>query len=80
MTLSPETPARWFDDAHLPTELGVYYWETCDDYGNPRPGLFLLKEEDRKCPTGIWKAFGPIRGAMQLWPMTPQPQEAATHD
>lgn len=64
--------ARWWDDAHPPTEPGLYYWEHCDQYGNPRPGLYLWEEgKEPQFPTDPFKLFGPIRGAMQPWPMTP---------
>lgn len=72
--MKEQEPARWFDDAHHPNECGLYYWETCDDYGNPSPGMYLWQEgkppqfPERK----PWKMFGPIRGAMRPWPMIPK--------
>lgn len=64
--------ARWYDATHPPTEPGLYYWENCDQWGNPRPGLFLWEEgKPAQFPDDPWKLFGPIRGAMQPWPMTP---------
>jgi hypothetical protein len=72
--------AAWYDDAHPPMEPGLYYFETCDQWGNPRPGFYLWEEgkppqypHEGGTPT---KYFGPIRGAMQPWPMAPleQPQ------
>lgn len=63
----------WFDDAHPPVEPGIYYWETCDDFGHPRPGFYVWEQyKPPKFPEGIWKMFGPIRGAMQEWPMVPK--------
>ncbi len=51
----------------------MYYWETCDDYGNPNPGLYLW--EVGKPPqfpdARPFKMFGPIPGAMQTWPIVP---------
>lgn len=61
--------ARWYDNAHSPTECGLYYQETGDKWGNPQPGLYLWKEGDK--PLFLerpWKIFGPIRGALQAWP------------
>lgn len=61
---------RWYDDAHPPGEPGVYYWETCDTWGNPRPGLHFWDEgKPAEFPAGQWKMFGPLRGAMCPWPM-----------
>jgi hypothetical protein len=66
--------ARWYDDSHLPGNPGWYYWETCDQYGNPRAGLHLWEDGKPACfPTGAgpFKMFGPIPGAMKPWPMVP---------
>lgn len=69
MKLEPNV--GWFDDAHLPTEAGLYYWETCDQQGNPSPGFYLWEPgKPPQFPEGRpFKLFGPIRGAMQPWPM-----------
>lgn len=72
--------ARWHDDVHLPTEPGVYYWETCTDLGHPLPGLYLWEEgKPPQFPhTGKpFKMFGPIPGAMKEWPMVAMPPAAA---
>ena len=63
--------AQWFDSTHKPTECGLYYWETCDDFGNPRPGLYFWGEGNPpNFPEGVFKMFGPIPGAAKPWPMT----------
>ena len=66
--------SRCFSNTVLPTEFGLYYYETCDEHGNPYPGLMLLTEDaptpqiDLDRPT---KIFGPIPAAMKPWPMVP---------
>jgi hypothetical protein len=59
-----------YDDAHPPTEPGLYYSETCDQYGNPRPGIMLWEAgkpwEPPSIPTKYW---GPMPGAMKHWPI-----------
>ena len=69
-TPATETPARWFDNTRLPTEPGLYYHEheNCDLHGNPLsvPGLWLWEDgKPFEQPAGVFKLFGPIRGAMQ---------------
>lgn len=62
---------KWYDYVHLPTECGIYYYETCDDFGNPRPGIYLWEEgKPPNFPEGVFKMFGPIPNAGQIWPMT----------
>ncbi len=62
--------AKWYDDSHPPTEPGLYYWESCDRYGNPSPGLYYWEEgREPKLPAAPFKLFGPFRGAMRPWPM-----------
>jgi hypothetical protein len=64
-----ENRAKWCDD---PPEPGLYYWETCDQYGNPRPGFFLWEEgKDKGEVPKDSRFFGPIVGAMQPWETVP---------
>lgn len=65
-------PAKWHDDAHPPTEPGIYYVENCNIFGDPSPGLMYWEDGKPWQPPPIpTKYFGPIRGAMQPWPMVP---------
>lgn len=62
---------RWYDNAHLPTQPGVYYMENCDKHGNAIPGLILLEDGEPVKPTIPTKYFGPIPGAFKPWLMVP---------
>lgn len=71
--------ARWWDEAHPPTEPGVYYWESCDQYGRPSAGLYVWEEgKPYPLPAAPFKFFGPIRGAMRPWPMNVAPEKEST--
>lgn len=67
----------WHDTSDPPTDPGIYYWETCDDFGNPCPGLYHWPEgEPPRFPTErLFKMFGPIPGAFKLWEMVPVADE-----
>lgn len=72
-SMEDATDARWHD---TPPEPGIYYWETCDHFGNPRPGFYVWEPgKEANCPAVPSRYFGPIRGAMQIWPMVPQDAE-----
>jgi hypothetical protein len=64
---------KHYDDAHMPTEPGLYYWETCNPYGDARPGFYVIEEGKTVEPLTVpSKLFGPIPGALKPWPMTIQ--------
>lgn len=61
--------ARWYDEPPLP---GIYYSESCDQYGNPRPGLTAWEEGKPWVASSIpTRYFGPITGAMKTWDTVP---------
>lgn len=61
--------AAWTEELPAP---GLYYAETCDDFGNPEPGLCFWEEgKEQPKPYKPTKYFGPIVGALQTWPMVP---------
>lgn len=70
-----------FTNERPPTAPGLYYWETPDHRGRPRPGLTHLEEgqmltaDELRHPA---KWYGPIPGAGQLWPV-PRPADEATN-
>jgi hypothetical protein len=64
--------AQHYDNAHPPTERGLYYCETCNSRGEPVPGFWWWDEgKPIEMPTIPAKLFGPIPGAMKPWPMVP---------
>lgn len=64
--------ARWHDQPPVP---GIYYQESCDQYGNPRPGLCCWDEGKPWEPASIpTRYFGPIVGAMRPWETVPSPE------
>lgn len=61
--------AKWTDK---PEGNGIFYCETCDQFGNPVPGLIMVDDGNPFVPIDRpTKYFGPIHGACRPWETVP---------